>query len=389
MPVSPDLLDVVGDFYAAATEPSMWEVAVRRLGESLGCVAAHLFLSNHAQVTASTKVALNLSEEALREYETDYIKVCPRCRAYRERPWVKVLYDYQHTPEDEMRRDPFYSWMYRNSGMKYYVGAVVDVEEHTSLMMALHRTPEQGHVQQREIELFSKVLPHIERAIQIRHRLCYLDARLQAAQAALDQLSCGVFILDRSGVVAAKNRAAERLLDARDGLRIDKGILKASHRDDNQFLQSTVRAAVMTSLQRGAEAGGAVAVRRLSAKRSYSLLVAPIPRREMLFVVDHPAAVVFAMDPAHTKQLPADLLRRHFALTGAEANVAIRLCTGMTLEDVAEALNITVATARTHLKRIFSKTDTRRQAELVRIVMQTVGELDGLSDKGLPGSRQI
>jgi DNA-binding CsgD family transcriptional regulator len=60
-----------------------------------------------------------------------------------------------------------------------------------------------------------------------------------------------------------------------------------------------------------------------------------------------------------------DLLRCHFGLTPAEARLALHLVAGETLRSAEAKLSITYETARTHLKNIFNKTGTCRQAELV------------------------
>ena len=67
-----------------------------------------------------------------------------------------------------------------------------------------------------------------------------------------------------------------------------------------------------------------------------------------------------------------DLLRRHFGLTPAEARLALHLVAGETLRSAEAKLSITYETARTHLKSIFSKTGTRRQAELVMVVVSAL-----------------
>ena len=62
--------------------------------------------------------------------------------------------------------------------------------------------------------------------------------------------------------------------------------------------------------------------------------------------------------------------RDQFGLTAAEAVFAAEISRGDGLQAVAERLAIAPTTARTHLTRIFEKTGTRRQAELVRLLMQ-------------------
>ena len=66
---------------------------------------------------------------------------------------------------------------------------------------------------------------------------------------------------------------------------------------------------------------------------------------------------------------PIDLLQRHFGLTQAEARVALHLVAGETLRSAEVKLSITYETARTHLKNIFNKTGTCRQAELLVVIL--------------------
>jgi DNA-binding CsgD family transcriptional regulator len=66
---------------------------------------------------------------------------------------------------------------------------------------------------------------------------------------------------------------------------------------------------------------------------------------------------------------PIDLLRSHFGLTPAEARLALHLVAGETLRSAEAKLSITYETARTHLKNIFNKTGTCRQAELLVVIL--------------------
>ena len=53
----------------------------------------------------------------------------------------------------------------------------------------------------------------------------------------------------------------------------------------------------------------------------------------------------------------------------AEAGVVRRLAEGESMKDIAQALEVSLETARTHAKRAMHKTDTHRQAELVSLVL--------------------
>ena len=64
-----------------------------------------------------------------------------------------------------------------------------------------------------------------------------------------------------------------------------------------------------------------------------------------------------------------DLLRSHFGLTPSEARLALHLVAGETLRSAEVKLGITYESARTQLKKIFNKTGTSRQAELVVVLL--------------------
>jgi DNA-binding CsgD family transcriptional regulator len=73
-----------------------------------------------------------------------------------------------------------------------------------------------------------------------------------------------------------------------------------------------------------------------------------------------------------------EFLQRRFDLTPAEARLVLCLITGKPLRPCARALGITYETLRGHLKSIFRKTNTHRQAELMMVVMRA------LDDANLP-----
>jgi DNA-binding CsgD family transcriptional regulator len=105
-----------------------------------------------------------------------------------------------------------------------------------------------------------------------------------------------------------------------------------------------------------------------------SVLVAPFRPARDGFGAPLPAAILFIHDPEHGG-LSQPLLQELFALTPAEAAVAAALACGRTVEAIATDCGISLNTARTHLKRIFAKTGTRRQAEAVALLARSVATL--------------
>ena len=63
-------------------------------------------------------------------------------------------------------------------------------------------------------------------------------------------------------------------------------------------------------------------------------------------------------------------------MTPAEAALALEILTGRGLQEASRRLHITLSTARTHLAHIFHKTNTRSQAQLVRLILQSNAAID-------------
>ena len=71
-----------------------------------------------------------------------------------------------------------------------------------------------------------------------------------------------------------------------------------------------------------------------------------------------------------TQSLPSEeILKLLFNLTPAEAKLTRLFAEGCGLTEAATRLGVTRETLRTRLKSIFEKTNTHRQAELVRLIL--------------------
>ena len=66
-----------------------------------------------------------------------------------------------------------------------------------------------------------------------------------------------------------------------------------------------------------------------------------------------------------------ELLQRAYELTASEVRVCSLLANDECVEDISYKLRISPNTARTHIKRIFSKTGSSRQAGLVKLILST------------------
>ena len=87
--------------------------------------------------------------------------------------------------------------------------------------------------------------------------------------------------------------------------------------------------------------------------------------------VDDALAVLCVSDPQRPQEAPAEWLQRLYGLTPAEARVLEALVAGHNLKGAAAGLGIAYETVRSHMKSIFDKTNTRRQIDVVKLVLST------------------
>jgi DNA-binding CsgD family transcriptional regulator len=66
--------------------------------------------------------------------------------------------------------------------------------------------------------------------------------------------------------------------------------------------------------------------------------------------------------------MPRDIMIQLFGLTPAEARLALFIGAGGTVEEAAHRFHTALSTARSQMRQVLTKTDTHRQADLVRLI---------------------
>lgn len=219
-----------------------------------------------------------------------------------------------------------------------------------------------------ELGLLQHLLPHLRTATRLRERLGALQGKADSLDATLQELPTAILLVDCQARLLYCNAAASLLLQARDGLRVSAGRLRIRHDDsDVRWLQG-LRATPSPGTSSGA------------ASPAFRLAVPRHPRRPLMLTVapgamlqgldgSHETWTVMAVDPERERISSVELLASVYGLTPRESDVVRLIADGLTLEHAAHLLGIGVGTARQYLKSIFHKTGTRRQSDLLRLVL--------------------
>ena len=246
-------------------------------------------------------------------------------------------------------------------GLGRFMGKLCAAGEGAYLGLALHRgLDDGGDFSAEQVARFAALAPHVRQACELQLTLGAQAERQRRLHQQLDQLRAGMLMCDGDGRVQWRNRSADLLLDAGDGIALRDGRLRLARRDDAERLRVSIadvaggrRASAFLALGGG---GG----------RLHVALRAPPGQgdghgaRVVLLVLTRPGAGA-AMSPEAIACL--------FGLSGAEARLAAGLVAGKTLEQYAAQRGVGIGTVRGQVKQVFAKTGTTRQAELVGLLL--------------------
>lgn len=177
--------------------------------------------------------------------------------------------------------------------------------------------------------------------------------RRAAGQAVLDRLPYALLVVD-DGVrpVVMNARARERL---QLGLRLD---------------DPRVRTAIAAAASPTASwLSGATALKLAVGDTEWPAVVVPALVDVDPLLGPRGLALIAFGDDERTP--PRALVASMYGLTPRESDVALALMLGQTIAEAALALQITLPTARTHLRRLLEKTGTDGQTGLLRILLRS------------------
>ena len=184
----------------------------------------------------------------------------------------------------------------------------------------------------------------------------------------LDLLAIGIVLLDGDGQVSFANTAARNLTAERDGVEIN-GRVRIDNRADASRLCDIVAALTSGSAKDAASASmpaSGFAMRRPLGGRDLLLLASRLPGD----TGDAPRIALFLSDPdSNGLDLPKDVIANLFDLTETETRIALALAKGRRKDQIAEHFQISETTVAFHLRNLFQKTHTNRQAELVSLML--------------------
>lgn len=215
---------------------------------------------------------------------------------------------------------------------------------------------------------------------------------------AFDSLGIGLAICDTAAKLLAGNATADRTLEQGDALQLsESGELRTVARNAPVLAEAIRRLQQAGAKGRLPSHSKALLIPRKSGGRPMTVLLRRVDAG--LSEATSTQVVVMMLDATLAVDATSSDLQQLFGFTPGETRLANLLMAGKSMAESCDELGICLSTGCSHLRKMFKKTKTHRQGELVALLLRSIGvlrnripvpgagdERNGASDRGDVGS---
>lgn len=351
---------VVSAIHAAAVTPEHWVDAMSAVRAALGAATGAMLMADGADRSSDRA---SMPPEALRSYTLYYRRLDYVLDTVEKSP-VGMIHDGGSLVDANPRSEFCADWVrpYRlNDG----VFVRLTGGPQPACFAATSPRRDEPFLTADRARLVNALVPHLQQALRTEKYVHDLRCTTRDTWDAIDYMQRAVVLVGPNSVVLHCNISATAMFERGDGLTVRAGRLRACAPAADAELQRAVSEALGRA-EGGARSGSSLLCPK-SGGRPYVVHSFPFTDHRDA-EGDLARALLVILDPDAVSDPPKALLRRLFGLTNAESEVALRVGRGDGLTPISDELSLSPSTVKTHLQHIFDKTETHRQAELVRLL---------------------
>jgi DNA-binding CsgD family transcriptional regulator len=287
-------------------------------------------------------------------------RVNPRVRAGLGAPELKILAESDFATPDVLRATPIYADLFTRYDMPFVALTRLTTTHDVTIGLSVLRSARQGHVGEHERTVLAAIAPHARSAVSLRLSLEHRGGSLVGG--ALEAVAAAAFVLDFGGRVAAMTPAAEALVSGPDArLKLAGRRLQGRNPQDETTLSAFLLQAVEAD---DAATPALIALRGEGRPLVLEAMAAP----QIAFGLGFAPKVIIVARSGDEPVGAAPAARAAFNLTVAEVAVATALRRGLSPDEIAVERRVSIETVRSQIRALMTKTETRRQSELVALL---------------------
>ncbi len=270
-------------------------------------------------------------------------------------------------PHEELRASRFYKEWLAPQGIVDAISATFEKSAMSYAMLAVHRYEQDGLVDEEARRRMRLIAPHFQRAVGIANIVDLQKFEAAALADSLDGIATAMILVDANGRIAHANTAGHALLAEGVVLRVaDSKLASRDPRVEGMLHEILMNA---ESSHTAINAKGAGVLIKAPGGENWIAHVLPLTSgvRRKAGLNYAAVAAVFVREAKLELPHPLETIASAYQLTTAEMRVLMAIVQIGGVPEVAPVLGIAEATVRTHLQRVFDKTGTKRQADLVKL----------------------
>jgi DNA-binding CsgD family transcriptional regulator/PAS domain-containing protein len=366
--------ELVGGIYEAALEPALWPGVLGNIVQAVGARSCFLRQINYAAARVEFSQTVGYDPGFAAAYTRHFVQLDPYVEKLKGLSAGSWMSSEQVLPLQQRRKTEYHNDYERPQGIREGFACLLDRSHNSYLQFAFQRgfntTAFLDDAPARR--LITTLTPHLARSMRLHRQLGRVGQQNAWTLEALNCLQVGVILTNSAGRPFFVNRAAQALLGARLGVTLDSTGLQLQRSNDAAQVRRLLEHASRIIARENSNAPDSMSV-ALSNGKMLQIQVSPLlPQQSALGdSIPHGSLAWFLSLPGQ-QRLPWQKIAAIHGLTRTEAKVASALAAGVSLEHAAQELNVSVTTARSHLRSIFLKLGVGRQPELVALLLTGV-----------------
>lgn len=361
-------LELVGALYDCVLVPRGWPSALERIASLVGGINASISVQDPMQNAARFSTTWGVRDEAIALYNDIYAKLNPVMTSGWYCEVDEPISAARYAGTEAYFASRFGREFLRPLGWGDAIGSHLMKVSNRYGILAVFGSWDRGAFDDDALTSIRRISPHVRRAVTIADLLDQRALQQDMLSATFDLLSVGIFLVDEDARIAQANQAGLAHLESRAALRRDGNRLSARDPKAAHELREAIAAATNSDAIKTPSTGLSVAI--VSADgRDLAAWVMPLDGgvcRE--FAAPFAAkAAVFVRELGDTSAFAGELFVKRYGITPAECRVLTMLVQGMSIAEASDALGLAEPTVKTHLSRLFEKTRTGGQSELMRL----------------------
>lgn len=370
-----DLSNLIGDIYDAALEPVLWESVLQKSSEFVGGRAASVYSKDAVNKTANLTYHFGVTGEFRQSYLDKYVKLDPTTPGYFFFGVGEIVNTSDILPYEEFIDSRFYREWVEPQGWVDMVTSVLEKSASSYAVFSVFRHELDGRTDERARWQMQLLVPHVQRAILIGKTIQFSRTEAAIFADTFDSLAAGLFLLDAKGRLVRANLNGHIILSEGAILRAAGGHLVATDPASDNAIQAAFSCIEMGNARLSAH-GTAVPLTGTNGQYHVAYVLPLTARTRRKTGAGQVAAIAMFVCKAQLES-PAvpEVIAKLYSLTPSELRVLLALFNAGGVSEISEVLGISEATTKTHLHRLFAKTGTRRQADLVKLVAGFAGPL--------------